>query len=162
MQLTQHTDYALRVLIHLACYPERHDSTSEIARAYGISNHHLVKIVHRLSTGGFLNVRRGRGGGIALGRAPKEIVIGDVARASEPPFHLVECFDDAKNTCPITPVCTLAGALGEALFAFNKVLDRYTLADVVPPGRAALYADHFLAASDRPSATRTQRAPRAT
>lgn len=165
MQLTQHTDYALRVLIHLACYPERHVATSEIARAYGISNHHLVKVVHRLSTGGFLDVRRGRGGGIALGRAPKDIVIGDVARASEPHFHLVECFDDAKNTCPITPVCTLAGALGEALAAFSKVLDRYTLADVVPPGRAALYTAKFLPAGPPKGPPTTtparKRAPRA-
>ncbi len=150
MQLTQHTDYALRVLIHLACYPGRHVSTAEISRAYGISNHHLVKVVHRLSTGGFLDVRRGRSGGIALGRAPADIVLGDVVRASEPQFHLVECFDEARNRCPITTVCTLQQTLGDALGAFFGVLDGKTLADVVPSARAQQYTAAFLTIASAP------------
>ncbi len=144
MQLTLHSDYALRVLIHLASHPGRHVTTAEISRAYGISNHHLVKVVHGLSQAGFLDVKRGRGGGITLGRDPREIVIGDVVRGTEPHMHLVECFDDETNRCPITPVCALAKTLGQALDAFLEVLDRKTLADVVGPTRAARYRAHFL------------------
>lgn len=144
MQLTQHTDYALRVLIHLACHPDEHVSTSTISRAYGISNHHLVKVVHRLSTAGFLAVKRGRGGGIALGRAPEEIRVGDVVRACEPHLFVVECFDAARGSCSIAPACDLKTAFGEALRAFLGVLDARTIADVVPEWRRPAYLERFL------------------
>lgn len=145
MQLTQHTDYALRVLIHLACHPDEHVSTSAISRAYGISNHHLVKVVHRLSTAGFLRVKRGRGGGITLGRAAAEIRLGDVVRVCEPHLDVVECFDTERGSCTIAPACDLKHAFHAALQAFLGVLDDRTLADVVPDGRRAAYLERFLA-----------------
>jgi Rrf2 family transcriptional regulator, nitric oxide-sensitive transcriptional repressor len=141
MHLTQHTDYALRVLVHLASHEGELVSTADIASAYGISNHHLVKVVHRLSTTGFLAVKRGRGGGIALGRPANEIRIGDVVRACEPHLHVVECFDMARQGCAIVRVCALRGALGAAVAAFLAVLDDWTLAEVVPAARRGSYRE---------------------
>jgi Rrf2 family nitric oxide-sensitive transcriptional repressor len=54
----------------------------------------------------------------------------------EPHFHLVECFDPMTNHCPITPACGLAPVLVEARDAFLDVLDRYTLADLIPDPHA--------------------------
>jgi Rrf2 family nitric oxide-sensitive transcriptional repressor len=88
-------------------------------------------VVHNLSLGGFIHTTRGRGGGMHLARAPKDLNIGEVVRYTEVNFDLVECFDMKKNTCPIAPVCALKGVLGEATKAFLAVLDRYTLADVL-------------------------------
>jgi Rrf2 family transcriptional regulator, nitric oxide-sensitive transcriptional repressor len=48
MQLTRHTDFALRVLIYLAVNPGRLSRITEIAEAYQISRHHLVKVVTSL------------------------------------------------------------------------------------------------------------------
>jgi Rrf2 family nitric oxide-sensitive transcriptional repressor len=53
-----------------------------------------------------------------------------VARATEPGFDLVECFNTATNTCRILPQCGLAGVLMGATRAFLAELDRYTLADM--------------------------------
>lgn len=129
MQLTLHTDYSLRVLIYLAA--ENGPGTiAGIASAYGISRNHLVKVVHELGKKGFVHTERGRGGGIALARRPEEIGVGEVVRAMEPHFHIVECFDPAKDTCVITPQCALKHALAAAHRAFMQVLDGYTLADV--------------------------------
>lgn len=125
MRLSRHTDYALRVLIHLAARPDRLASIAEIARAYAISENHLMKVVHMLGRAGFIRTVRGRGGGIALARAPEAIGIGDVVRHGEPDLNLAEC-----GGCVIAPACGLNGALGEALGAFLAVLDRYTVADV--------------------------------
>ena len=125
MRLSRHTDYALRALIHLASRPDRLSSISEIARAYAISENHLMKVVHMLGRAGFIRTIRGRGGGIALARPANEIIIGAVVRHSEPDLNLADC-----GTCLIAPACGLTGALGEALGAFLAVLDRYTLADV--------------------------------
>jgi len=60
-----------------------------------------------------------------------EIRLGEVVRATEASFRLVECHDAASNTCPIVPVCGLKGLLDEALRAFLAELDKHTLADMV-------------------------------
>lgn len=131
MQLTMHTDYALRVLLYVAHFPGRRVGTEEISSAYGISKHHLVRVVQTLAEGGFLRVTVGRAGGVELAADPQEMRIGAVVRATEASFRLVECHDAATNTCPIVPVCGLKGMLDSALAAFLADLDRYTLADLV-------------------------------
>jgi len=131
MQLTLYTDYSLRVLLYLGLNARRLATITDIAQSYGISRNHLVKVVHNLATQGFINTTRGRGGGITLARAPAKINIGDVVRHTEVNFHLVECFDRERNTCPIAAACFLKSALYEAQQAFVAVLDRYSLADVV-------------------------------
>lgn len=124
MRLSRHTDYALRVLIHLAATPERLASIAEIARAYDISQNHLMKVVNMLARAGFVRTVRGRGGGIALARPADEIMIGTVVRQSEPDLNLAEC-----GSCLIAPACGLISPLDEALRAFLAVLDRYSVAD---------------------------------
>ena len=131
MQLTLYTDYSLRVLLYLGLNPQRMATITDIAQSYKISRNHLVKVVHNLAMQGFINTTRGRGGGITLARPAAEINIGDVVRHTEVNFHLVECFDRERNTCPIAAACFLKGALYEAQRAFMTVLDRYTLANVV-------------------------------
>ncbi len=126
MKLTRYTDYALRVLMHLAARPERLSSISEIARTYGISQNHLMKVVHDLRKEGFVAAVRGRSGGIRLARPADEIIVGQVVRHTEEGFNLVDC-----PSCVIAPACGLTGVLAEALSAFMAVLDRHTLADLV-------------------------------
>jgi Rrf2 family transcriptional regulator, nitric oxide-sensitive transcriptional repressor len=129
MRLTLYTDYALRLLIYLAVNGERQSSTAEIARAYGISESHLTKVVHQLGRLGLIQTMRGRGGGLRLGKPPAEICVGTVIRATEEDFALTDCI--AGRTCAITEPCRLRGMLTEALDAFLAVLDRYTLADLI-------------------------------
>ena len=135
MRLTSHADYALRILLYLATHRERLVSTEEIATAYGISRNHLTKIVQRLGQGGWIEVRRGRGGGIRLGREPAEINVGEVVREFEATLAVVECLDPENNTCVVAPACGLKGVFSEATEAFLAVLDRYTL-DIVDERRA--------------------------
>lgn len=131
MQLTQFTDFALRVLIYLTQKEDGFATISEVAEFYGISRNHLVKIVHHLSTHEVLHTVRGKSGGMRLARPAAEIVLGDVVRLTEPSFDVVECFDKKTNRCIITPQCRLQSVLHEASRAFLAVLDNYTLADAV-------------------------------
>ncbi len=131
MRLTMYTDYALRLLMYLAVKPDALATIQEVAEAYGISRNHLMKIAQELGRGGFVETVRGRGGGLRLRTDPASIVIGDVVRATEDDFRLVECFDPTRNRCVITGPCRLRGALAEALDAYLAVLDRFTLADLV-------------------------------
>jgi Rrf2 family transcriptional regulator, nitric oxide-sensitive transcriptional repressor len=131
MQVSLHADYALRVLVHLGTHSDRLVTTQEISDAYGISKHHLVRVVHTLAEHGYVDIQAGRSGGVRLAREPELIRLGDVIRNAEPNMRLVECFDGQTNTCPIASVCALKGMLNEALQAFLTSLNRYTVADVL-------------------------------
>jgi Rrf2 family nitric oxide-sensitive transcriptional repressor len=126
MRLTRYTDYALRVLTYLGARPDRVCSIGEIARAYGISQNHLMKVAHDLGKAGYIEGVRGRAGGTRLARPPRTINVGAVVRQMEEGFDLVEC-----DACAIAPACELTRILDEALAAFMTVLDRYTLADLL-------------------------------
>jgi Rrf2 family nitric oxide-sensitive transcriptional repressor len=136
MRLTTFTDYSLRVLIHVATAPEGRSTIAQVAAAFAISENHLVKVVHRLGQEGLLFNTRGRGGGLALARPAREINIGAVVRMAEGGDVPAECFLESGNTCAITKVCRLSGVLAQALAGFYRVLDGYSLADLVEDRRA--------------------------
>jgi Rrf2 family transcriptional regulator, nitric oxide-sensitive transcriptional repressor len=130
VELTYYTDYALRVLIYAGLSGERLCLISEIAEHYGISRNHLMKVVHGLARGGFIQTHRGKGGGLTLARPPEEISLGAVVRHMEGPFRPVECFR-TDNLCVITGPCCLPGILEDAFQAFIEVLDAHTLGDLL-------------------------------
>jgi Rrf2 family nitric oxide-sensitive transcriptional repressor len=130
MRLTDFSDYALRLLMYAAAQGDRLVTIEETAKLYGISRAHLMKVANQLTRAGFMKAVRGRSGGLALAMQPERICLGDVLRATEPDFALVECFRSG-NLCLITPCCRLRGVLKEALAAFSATIDRYTLADLV-------------------------------
>jgi Rrf2 family transcriptional regulator, nitric oxide-sensitive transcriptional repressor len=139
MQLTQFTDYSIRVLIYLARLPESEQSTiSEIADYHKISRNHLVKVVNKLATEGFIQTIRGKGGGLKLGRPAHTIGVGEVVRVTETNMDLVECFDMKTNQCCIAKGCALKAQLYEARRAFMMALDQYTLADAATIRRPVL------------------------
>lgn len=131
MRLTLHSDYAVRILIHLGLVSDRLVTMDEISKAYGISKNHLMKISHKLANQGYLVSVRGRYGGVRLAKDPKDINVGELLRWTEDNRQHVECFDADTNQCSIAPACGLRSVLGEALEAYFAVLDRYSLADLM-------------------------------
>jgi Rrf2 family nitric oxide-sensitive transcriptional repressor len=131
MKLNTFTDYSLRVLIYLAAEPDRRATIAEVATAFNISENHLTKVVHFLGKLGWLANVRGKGGGMQLGMRSDAIVIGQVVRATEGAAVPAECFGDTPDNCSIARICRLKRVLGEAVEAFHRVLDGYTLADLV-------------------------------
>jgi Rrf2 family nitric oxide-sensitive transcriptional repressor len=135
MRLTLHTDYSLRVLIHVAVADGKLTTISQIAESFDISKQHLMKVVNDLSLMGYLDTVRGRGGGIRLRGSPRAINIGQVVRQTEDNLHVIGCLGE-RGYCRIERVCVLRGVLHDATQAFLAVLDGYTLADLIKPHRA--------------------------
>jgi Rrf2 family nitric oxide-sensitive transcriptional repressor len=131
MRLNLQTDYALRTLMMLAIQGGQ-ISVDEIANAYGISRHHLMKVAGKLAELGYVAARRGRGGGLALARPAAEINVGSVVREIESFNVFVECFDPKANRCTVAGVCGLQGVLSLAVGDFLARLDGYSLADLIP------------------------------
>ena len=102
MRLSIHTDYALRMLISLGVREGEVVNVAEIADAFGISRHHLIRVAQRLRDAGYV----------------------------ETDFFLVACFAP-DGECRIRPGCGLRAVLAEAMEAFLGVLDRYRLEDLL-------------------------------
>ncbi|MDX3893888.1 Rrf2 family transcriptional regulator [Pusillimonas sp.] len=130
MRLTQHSDYAMRLLMYVGSHPDRLCTISEVARAYGISEPHLMKVTHRLSQHGWLETVRGKNGGMRLAMPPQDIRLGAVVRDTEADLALVECLGP-NNSCTLVGGCGLTGVVHGALQAFLQHLDQYTLADIL-------------------------------
>lgn len=128
MQLTQHTDFGLRLLIMLARNDEA-IALPSFAAQQGLSYNHVAKVAQALVHEGFAVSRRGRNGGITLARPAADIRVGDVVRKLERGMRLADCAN-----CALKHDCALSSVLAEALAAFMAVLDRYSLADVAQSG----------------------------
>lgn len=131
MRLSAYSDYSLRVLMYAGLRDPARVTVDEVAESYGISRHHLVKVVHDLGRGGYLRTYRGVGGGFTLGRLPEQISVGDVVRLGEESEVVIDCRDQASRPCQIISACRLKGMLDESAAAFFQVLDEYTLADLL-------------------------------
>jgi Rrf2 family nitric oxide-sensitive transcriptional repressor len=130
MRLALQTDYALRSLIYLA-FVGRRATADQIAGFYGISTHHVAKVVQQLARWGYVRGIRGLGGGFELARPPGQITIGEIVAASEGNTHLLECVD-VDDVCRIQSFCKLRGVLAEAERIQTEYLQSVTLEDVLP------------------------------
>lgn len=125
MQLTRHTDSALRMLIHLAFAEGELVSIAAVADSQRLSKSHYMKIASELVHGGFVEAMRGRTGGLRLARPPQEIRLSDVIRVVEGECDLVDC-----ARCRVQR-CALPQVFGHAVDAFFAVLADHTLADIM-------------------------------
>ena len=142
MRLTTLTDYALRLLMYLAQRPERLCTIAEVASSYQVSEAHMMKVTHQLGLAGWIETVRGKGGGMRLAHAPKDIGLGEVVRSVEPDFFMVECFSTA-NSCILSGDCKLTAVVEGALQSFMNYLDAKSLADILPDDAAAAQVIRF-------------------
>jgi Rrf2 family transcriptional regulator, nitric oxide-sensitive transcriptional repressor len=130
MRLSLQTDYALRTLLFLATRTGR-TTVSDVAEFFGISAHHLGKVVHQLGRLRYVRNHRGPGGGIELAREPGTIRVGQVILEFEGNTHLLDCID-SPGVCVIQPGCKLRGVLAQAERLQMDYLDGITLESLLP------------------------------
>ncbi|MCE0504321.1 MULTISPECIES: Rrf2 family transcriptional regulator [unclassified Roseivivax] len=150
MRVTKRTNIAVRVLMYCAVHRDRLVTKSEIAGACNASEHHLGQIVNQLAQLGYIETRRGRHGGLKLGREPGEIRLGALFRAFEAKSALAECFLAKGNTCPLVGACRLQGVLHSAGEAFFDALEEFSLSYLVDDNAAL---DKLFALVEQPLAS---------
>ena len=84
MKLQKATCFALFAVIELARDPGRQLSAAEIADKYGISAHHLAKVLRDLGRAGIVVAARGVGGGYRFAGNPRRLTLMDVIALFEP------------------------------------------------------------------------------
>jgi Rrf2 family nitric oxide-sensitive transcriptional repressor len=129
VKLNLFTDYALRSLMYLSWHRNRTVTAEEIARFYGISRDHIVKVIQELSRHGYVQARRGRGGGSVLARDPRSITVCDVITTFEGTPALLDCLRNS-NVCAIERTCKLKQTLSEAQSRMFDYLDTVSVEDI--------------------------------
>lgn len=129
MQLTKHTDYAIRVLIYLNTQLDQKSlsKATDIASLFDISFNHLTKVVHHLGKAGFIQTVRGKSGGIKLAKPADLINLGEVVAIMENTLDPINC---AEPPCRLKSVCLVKPILNKAMKAFLDELSKHTLADI--------------------------------
>ncbi len=95
MRLQKSTLLALYAVLELAAEPGRQMSTAEIAERYGISVHHLAKVMRQLVRAGLIQSVRGVGGGYRFSGNVKRVTLWDIIEMFEPRAE-AQALDDAE------------------------------------------------------------------
>ena len=137
MKLSKRGEYALRALIDLGIARELGRpilQVSELVEKERLPEKFLVQILIQLREAGYVESKRGKHGGYSLARPMGEISFGQVVRLIDGPLAPIACVSHtayARCTCPDEAHCGLRMLMLDVRNAIARVLDRYTLADIV-------------------------------
>lgn len=137
MKLSKRGEYALRALIDLGVAQELGRpllSIRELSAKEKIPVAFLEQILFQLREPGIVGSTRGKGGGYTLARPADKIRFGQVVRLIDGPLAPIRCVSQmayAPCTCPDEAHCGLRMLMLDVRNAVARILDRYTLADVV-------------------------------
>lgn len=138
MQFNQATDYAFRVILHLASLPEGEIVNSQtIAEEQNIPVGFLQKIMRSLTNGEMVKSYRGIDGGFALAKSAKEISLLDIITVMEGPVDLQRCLKE-NNSCSkgCAPQCPVHAALAVIQKDFIQALGNVTFAEMLNKNKA--------------------------
>jgi Rrf2 family protein len=113
--ITREADYAIRVVVCLT-QSERDGvsvSTMDISEQMKIPYRFLRRIVRRMVLAGLLNTRRGKSGGVKLGRAPRKISVWDVVNTFDPQGAKLNKCLAAERICDRVSTCLVHKELNE-------------------------------------------------
>ena len=122
MRLSSKSQYGLKACYILAHrYPGGCVSASSLEKDIAVSGKYIEKIMRLLAKHGIVAAERGVTGGYKLTRPPREITVGDIARALEDNMEFADCITAGCEKCA-------AGEVWRKLYAgINEVLDSMTL-----------------------------------
>ncbi len=130
MQITRATDYAVRVMVHLATLPEgTRLPVPELARAGGAPESFVSKVLQQLVRCGMVTSLRGMGGGFQLAVHPEKVTLLELVEAVEGPLQINLCLP-GKETCDRKSWCGAHPIWSEAQAALKAVLASASIAQL--------------------------------
>jgi len=122
MKVSQKTEYALRAMLELASYSERHHAvrSADIAHSQEIPEKFLELILVELRRAGLLISQRGPVGGHRLARDPALISVGEIWRA-------IDGANERESRRAVDPFRAVWEDVDKAI---SNVVDRISLAEV--------------------------------
>ena len=137
MNLSKRSEYALRALIDLGIARELGRpilQVSELAAKEKLPVKFLEQILTQLRGAGYVETKRGKLGGYSLAKPAGRIKIGAVIRLLDGPLAPIACVSKTayeRCSCPDEQHCGLRMLMFDVRNAISRVLDRYTLDQIV-------------------------------
>jgi Rrf2 family protein len=137
MNLSKRSEYALRALIDLGIARELGRpilQVSELAAKEKLPIKFLEQILTQLRGAGYVQTKRGKLGGYSLAKPAVRIKIGAVIRLLDGPLAPIACVSKTayeRCSCPDEQHCGLRILMFDVRNAISRVLDRYTLDQIV-------------------------------
>jgi Rrf2 family protein len=137
MRISKRGEYALRALINLGIARELGRpllQIKELAKKENIPIKFLEAILLDLNRAGYLDSKRGKGGGYFIKKPMNKVKIGDVVRLIDGPLAPISCASVtayAPCSCPDEAHCGLRLMMVDVRNAIANILDHYTLQDIV-------------------------------
>ncbi len=133
--LSQKSKYALRALQRLAREQGKGPMLIvDLAKREAIPRKFLEFILLELKNHGFLQSKRGKGGGYALQKDASQITLGAVIRLFDGPLAPLPCASERAfrkcDDCDDIATCGTRLVMREVRDAMAKILDNTTLADL--------------------------------
>lgn len=100
MKLQKNTRLALYSVLEFAADPTRHIAASQIAERYGVSPHHLAKVLSELARAGVVESVRGVGGGYRFAANARRLTLMDVIQL----FEDLDGSEERREPADATPV----------------------------------------------------------
>jgi Rrf2 family protein len=133
--LSRKSKYGLKALLLLAQESGGEPVLiSRLAERDGLPHKFLEAILLDLKRHGFVESKKGKGGGYYLLRKPEEITFGEVIRVLEGPLALVPCVSQTAYRpcveCVDEATCGVRLAMQQVRDATADILDGTTLSDI--------------------------------
>lgn len=128
MKITRASDYAIRLLIHLASTGAEGVSR-ELAEKIDVPFNHLAKLVQILARYGYLITKKGKGGGLKLAGDPRKINLAEVIEAVEGPLLISDCILH-KESCRFSKKCKVRLCLSQVQGKISELLSASTIHDM--------------------------------
>ena len=145
MEITRASDYAVRVMIHLAGLPPNSTmQRSHLSEATDVKEQFLSKVLQRLVRAGLVRSQRGSGGGFGLAVPAGSVSLLEVVQAMEGPIRLNQCLQE-KPSCQRKSWCPAHRVWAQAQQALESVLGSASIAKLAAealPGAETQYRQH--------------------
>jgi Rrf2 family protein len=140
MKLQKASRYALYAVLHLASEPDKQHSTADIASQYGISIHHLAKVMRTLVRSGLIESVRGVGGGYRFAGNVRRTTLWDVIHEFESLQSDIDTPDELAGNAKIV-ISGLDSVNSEIDNLIRSTLDSITLQTLLRYGAENLERD---------------------
>ena len=144
MQLTNTTDYAIRIVCYLAI-KKRRVTTAKLASELKIPESYIPKITKQLKKEKIISASEGISGGYALAKNSEKISLFDVISCMESTMAISRCLEkDGFCSRNYTDCCKVHQVLLDLQNTYNNRLENVKISDIIRPGKDEYFGRFYI------------------
>ena len=134
MKITFKGDYALKAILDLSFHFQSNKviPLTDISKRNDIPLKFLEQIMLLLKNAGYVESKRGIGGGFILAKPPEDVTLGEIIRLIEGTIEPISCKNDnSASFCNDIKTCAFREIFVKVTDAISQIVDHVTFADMM-------------------------------